>query len=443
MKLQIEANDTYRPLWQSPKRYIISMGGRGGARSYENSQKIVANIKQNKRHFRAAIMRAVHTDIRHSIWQECVDRVAQYTLEDDIRVVDQAMEMTCGKNSLNAHGFKKSSSDRTAKLKSLAGYTDAFIEEAEEIGEDDFQQLDDSLRAAGSKIHLMLNTPAISHWIVRRWFNTIPVEGLKGYYRLELKPEYDNQVEFIFSDHSKNPFLAEEVHVRYDAYKITKPKYYWQMIRGYSPETVMGRIYSGWREIPEVPYEARLLGRGLDFGFDPDPAALLDVYYHNGGYVLDEKIYATQLENAHLATQIKLLPNQGAPIVGDSAEPKSIAELNTLDVHVIPCEKGHDSVNFGIKHVQGLRISYTKRSVNLKKEYDNYAWKRNKDAVEEHDHLGIEDPNCANHLMSAARYFLTEMVKADADPEAEDRQRTRMALQQRELATTHKSDAGL
>jgi phage terminase large subunit len=197
------------------------------------------------------------------------------------------------------------------------------------------------------------------------------------------------------------------------------------MIRGYSPEVVMRRIYTGWKEIPAVPHEARLLGYGLDFGFDPDPAAIVAVYYHNGGYILDERLYSKRLTNQSLATSIKLLPT--APIVADSAEPKSIAELAVLGIIAMPCTKGADSVDFGIKHVQALRVSYTATSKNLKDEYESYAWKRNKGAVEEDDHNGIEDTKCANHLMSAARYFLTEMVKANADPEAEARQREQAA----------------
>jgi hypothetical protein len=47
---------------------------------------------------------------------------------------------------------------------------------------------------------------------------------------------------------------------------------------------------------------------------------------------------------------------------------------NKLRLELIPCEKGADSVDFGIKHVQGFLISYTKRSENIKKEYENYAW---------------------------------------------------------------------
>jgi phage terminase large subunit len=63
MKLAIEANGVYRPLWETKKRYVILMGGRGAGRSYETSQKIAAGLVQIKVTFRAAIMRAVHQDI--------------------------------------------------------------------------------------------------------------------------------------------------------------------------------------------------------------------------------------------------------------------------------------------------------------------------------------------------------------------------------------------
>lgn len=442
-QLNVRPNALYKPLWQTRKRYVISIGGRGGARSYENSQKIVAHLKQTERPFRASIMRAVHADVRHSIWQECVDRVNAWELEGSVSIADSTMGMECGRNSIQAHGFRRSSHERTAKLKSLAGYTDAFIEEAEEVSEDDFRQLDDSLRAAGSQIHLMLNTPAKSHWIIKRWFDLEPVDEAPGFYRIRLKASAERDVELIFSDHSRNKHLAQEVHDRYEAYRTLKPAYYWQMIRGFCPEVVMGRIYTGWRKIDQLPHEARFLGRGLDFGFDPDPVALLGAYWHNGGIILDEELYERRVTNPELARTVKMLPSPGATIVGDSAEPKSIEELRELGVLVIPCAKGADSVNFGIKHVQSLRISYTARSKNLEHEYENYAWKRKKDQVEENDHLGMEDPACENHLMSAARYFLTEMVKANADPEAEERAGHQLERERQESLSTAQQDAGL
>jgi hypothetical protein len=29
----------------------------------------------------------------------------------------------------------------------------------------------------------------------------------------------------------------------------------------------------------------------LDFGFNPDPAAVVAIYWYNGGFILDEKLY--------------------------------------------------------------------------------------------------------------------------------------------------------
>ena len=55
----------------------------------------------------------------------------------------------------------------------------------------------------------------------------------------------------------------------HEGYRRTNPAYYWQIIEGFFLEVVMG--YSGWKVVEEVPYEARLICYGLDFGFDPRP----------------------------------------------------------------------------------------------------------------------------------------------------------------------------
>jgi phage terminase large subunit len=119
------------------------------------------------------------------------------------------------------------------------------------------------------------------------------------------------------------------------------------------------------------------MGYGLDFGFDPDPAAIVAIYWYNGGFLLHEILYQTELLNSHLISTFKALPK--APIIADNAEPKSIAELQAAGLNVIPCEKGADSVNHGIKHVQSLPISNTSSSTNLVYEQENYSWKILKD----------------------------------------------------------------
>lgn len=422
MTPRFEVHASHAPLWErNDWRYAIIMGGRGNGRSGTASRFAISQLL-GKEYTRGAIMRAVREDIRPSCWGELMDRVTEQEITDQFHIKDD-MFIERGQNSLKAHGFRASSGSLTARLKSLAGYNFIWIEEAEEIGEAEFRTLDDSLRTVKGRIRIVLslNTPPKSHWLIRKWFDLDQHPEARDFYIPRLKEEAKDVI-FLPGTYRENlPNLDLNTVRRYEDYKRTKPSYYWQMIEGLSPETVMGKIYGGWREIDAVPHEARLLGRAEDFGFDPDPFALLDIYYHNGGYILDEQLYQTGMLDEETASFIQALPNPKALIIADSAEPKAIEGQRRRGLNVLGAEKGADSVQAGIKHVQGLRISYTKRSVNLKREYDNYAWKRHKDAVEDDNHLGIEDPACANHLMSAARYGLTMLVKPSREDDFHDR----------------------
>lgn len=398
-------NKKYDGMFLTDRRYTILMGGRGGGRSTVASQYFLAKLTSPE-YFRGAIMRFVLSDIRNSCFREILDRAEEQGILAQMDVNESQMTISYKGNSIHAHGFRKSSGDQKAKLKSLANYNNVWIEEADEVPEDDFMQLDDSLRTVRGNIKVLmtLNPPARSHWIIKRWFKLVE-SGVKGFYKaVGNHPDMLH----IFTDYNDNiDNIDPNTRKRYEEYKQTKPDHYWNMIKGLVPETLKGKIYTGWKEIDNVPHEARLLGYGLDFGFDPDPASIVAVYYHNGGYILDEVLYQTQLDNEDLANVLKRQPK--GITVGDSAEPKSIDEMRKYGVEVYPCIKGPDSVRFGIKHVQGLRISYTARSVNLKEEYDTYVWKVTKDG----DEVGIEDPKCANHAMSAVRYALTYFVDVE------------------------------
>lgn len=160
---------------------------------------------------------------------------------------------------------------------------------------------------------------------------------------------------------------------------------------------VEGKIYRDWAIIDEVPHEARLERRGLDFGYTNDPSAIIDIYEYNGGIVLDELLYAKGRSNRQLADV--LLQGEQVLTMADSAEPKSIDEIRSYGVNVMGAEKGQGSVLQGIQWLQGQRISMTKRSVNLIREYRNYLWMTDRDGrvlnVPEHEF---------SHSMDSVRY---------------------------------------
>ena len=163
-----------------------------------------------------------------------------------------------------------------------------------------------------------------------------------------------------------------------------------------------GQIYHDWQVIDEIPFEARLERYGLDFGYTNDPTAIVAIYYHNGGYILDEITYLKRLSNKDIADILK--NNPMAMVVADSAEPKSIDEITTYGCNIQGSDKGQGSVQQGIQYVQQKRISVTKRSTNLLKEYRNYLWQIDKDGKV------INEPEVVfNHLMDALRYGMNSL----------------------------------
>jgi len=136
------------------------------------------------------------------------------------------------------------------------------------------------------------------------------------------------------------------------------------------------RIYTGWQIIDEIPHEARLEGYGLDFGYSNDPTAIVEVYYYNGGWIFNEKLYRKGMSNKDIVDFLKTLTDK--LVIADSAEPKSIAEIAAYGINIQPCKKGKDSVRNGIQLIQDQPISVTKGSVNLIKEFRNYLWAKDK-----------------------------------------------------------------
>ena len=181
------------------------------------------------------------------------------------------------------------------------------------------------------------------------------------------------------------------------------------------------KIYKNWQTIDEIPHEARLVKYGLDFGYSVDPTSIIAIYFYNGGYILDEICYQNGLTNRQIANI--LLNLEKAAVIADSAEPKSIDEISSYGVMIMGAQKGADSVNQGIQFVQDQKISVTKRSLNVLKEYRNYFWEKDKNGKI------LQVPESGfDHTMDAIRYAI-----ASEFPRRKTEQEICKALETREL----------
>ena len=175
---------------------------------------------------------------------------------------------------------------------------------------------------------------------------------------------------------------------------------------------IEGIIFSGWKIIDEVPHEARLERRWLDFGYTNDQTAVGDLYYYNGGYIVDEVLYQKGMSNKQIADTILAQIEPKTLVVADSAEPKSIDEIKSYGVNAVGVSKTRGEtrqetfVKWSIGIVQKEKISVTKRSINIIKEYRNYLWAVDKDGKI----LNVEDPKCLNHHMRGIAYALCNLT---------------------------------
>jgi phage terminase large subunit len=222
------------------------------------------------------------------------------------------------------------------------------------------------------------------------WFYTeiLPVRG---------------DIDFITLTYLDNEALDDVSRMEIEAHKNNKR--WWQVYGLGKLGEIEGRIYTGWNIIDEIPHEARLERRGLDFGYSVDPTVLVDIYKYNDGFIIDEQTYQKGLSNKSISDIIKNLSESQVMVVCDSAEPKSIDELKLYGINAYPAQKGQGSVNQGIQYVQNQKISLTSRSVRTIKSYRNYMWKQdNKTGV------FMQEPDDTIHewsnSMDAIRYGL-------------------------------------
>ena len=171
-----------------------------------------------------------------------------------------------------------------------------------------------------------------------------------------------------------------------------------------------GVIFEGWKQVDKIPEQAKLVGRGMDFGYTNDPTTLTDIWMYNNEYIFDERIYRTNLTNPEIWREFKALNmDNSIYTIADSAEPKSIQELTNLGMKIQGATKGADSIVFGIQKMQEVSFSVTSTSLNLIKELRSYNWATDKNGVKLNKPIDNH-----NHAIDGIRYFFNSKPKNKA-----------------------------
>jgi len=159
--------------------------------------------------------------------------------------------------------------------------------------------------------------------------------------------------------------------------------------------------------VPPPPHNPDEIIYGLDFGYSVNPSAVVRIYRKADEFYLEELIYENKLTNQDLAMK---MGNRGVArldyVYADSAEPKSIDEINSLGFNVLPAPKGSDSVRAGIDFLRSQKIFVIEGSSNIIKEVSTYKWK-----VDKNDEPIPEPVKFNDHALDAIRYAIFTHMK--------------------------------
>lgn len=293
-------------------------------------------------------------------------------------------------SSIIFKGIKTSSGDQTANLKSLQGVTTWILDEAEELtDENTFDKIDLSIRTKGiqNRVVILLNPSTKEHFIYKRFFEDAGVEpGFNGVV---------GDVTYIHTSYIDNlenldgSFLKQVERI-----KETNPDKFKHVILGGWLNKAEGVIFKNWEvgefddSIPSV--------YGQDFGFSVDPSTLVNVAIDKKLKLiyLDECFCRAGMSTSEIEIENKL--NAGSKlIIADSSEPRLIDELKNKGLNIKGAIKGEGSVSGGIALMNDYKIIVTPRSLNIRRELNNYSWSDKKSGTPK---------DLFNHTIDAARY---------------------------------------
>lgn len=148
---------------------------------------------------------------------------------------------------------------------------------------------------------------------------------------------------------------------------------------------------------------------GIDWGFSNDPFAFVRLAIEHETLYICQEIYQRGLLNKESHEMVKTIIGH-EPVRCDAAEPKSIAEYNSMGVHATPAKKGPGSIESGIKKMQGYtKIVAHPNCTNAIAEFRNYQWRKDKNGAQMPEPVSGMD-----HLIDAARYALIDELNFKA-----------------------------
>ena len=257
-----------------------------------------------------------------------------------------------------------------------------FVNEANELSFIEWQQL----QMRTTEFSIIDYNPSFSE---EHWINQVNEE--KGTY-------------WFISTYKDNPFLEQKVIDEIESLKWKNPSL-WRIYGLGQRAIVEGLIFENVVVSDHIPIEARRRKwYGIDLGYTNDPTAIVMVCVYGNDMYIDEVCYQTKMLSNDIINACKDV--RDAPeFICESADPRLIDEIYNAGVDIKAVQKFPGSIKAGIMKMQQYKIHITSRSTNIRKEFNNYTWRQDKEGK------WLNEPiDCYNHAIDACRYVVLQKI---------------------------------
>jgi phage terminase large subunit len=302
--IEVHSEKPFKILYDLPEdtNLIICIGGRGGMKTYEVSKFCAYNATIKKK--RCVILRDEKALIKETILNEILTRYDTANIygaldTECVKLKTGIADKKSGKELVYTKGFRASANEKKANMKGVSDIDIAVIEEAEDLrNAEEFDTFVDGLRKEGCLVIIMLNTPDLGHFLIKRHFiaqqitfehvpeliGKVDEKELIGY--SELIPKEIEGFVCIQTGYEDNPYLPKHIIRRYKGYgdpssHLYNLHHYLTAIKGYASTGRKGQVITKAKPIKladyfKLPYKEHY---GQDFGTS-SPAGLIGVKKH-------------------------------------------------------------------------------------------------------------------------------------------------------------------
>ena len=376
--MDINATQVFSWNWDaltSDKRFIINQGGSRSSKTYSLCQLIIVYCLQNPNKV-VSIVRKTFPALRATVMRDFFEVLKDLNLYEK-QSHNMSENIYRFSNGSLVEFFSVDDEQKVRGRKRDLGWCN----EANELWFEDFQQL--NMRTEFKMI-----------------FDYNPSDSSSWLYEL---PKDESVL--IKSTYKDNPFLPESIKRQIEDLSRTDEALYQIYALG---EKVISKtnIFNTWTFIMRRPERFKNYVYGLDFGYN-HPTALMRVYWCDGDIYIEPVVYESYLTPSELIERFKQLNiEQSVDILADYSRPEIIAEMQNAGFNVNNANK---NVKSGINAVKTFKV-WCQQDENLKKEYENYKWKKIGDNITD------EPIKLYDDAMDSVRYavmYIKEMYYTD------------------------------